>query len=85
MPMESIRYAKARPKLDKLMEKVCKDHNPVIITRQNAAPVVMLSLADYRSYEETAHLMGSAKNAQRLNEAIAQLEAGAGKERELIE
>ena len=56
-----------------------------MIPRKNGKPVVLMSLDDFKSYEETAYLMSSAKNAQRLNEAIEQLKAGKGVERELIE
>ena len=57
----------------------------LFIVHQNREPVVMISLQDYRSMQETAYLMQSFKNASRLNEAIEQLETGFGKKRELIE
>jgi len=46
---------------------------------------VLLSLDGFKSYEETAYLMKSPKNAERLNAAIAELEKGKGIEREIIE
>jgi antitoxin YefM len=67
------------------MEKVCKDHSPVIITRKREAPVVMMSLEDYQSMEETVYLLRSPANARHLLESIAELEAGKGVVRELIE
>jgi antitoxin YefM len=67
------------------MEKVCDDHNPVIITRKAARPVIMMSLDDYEALEETAYLLRSPKNARRLLESIAQLEAGKGAEKELAD
>ena len=51
----------------------------------NREPVVMLSLSDFKSYEETMHLMQSINNANRLNQAIESLERGNGTVRELIE
>jgi antitoxin YefM len=42
-----------------------------------------MSLEDYESLEETAHLLHAPKNARRLLESIAQLERGAGTERRL--
>jgi antitoxin YefM len=45
----------------------------------------MMSLEDYESLEETSYLLRSPKNARRLLESIAELEAGGGTERELIE
>jgi antitoxin YefM len=67
------------------MEKVCDNHTPVIITRKNQRSVVMISLEDYQALEETAYLLRSPKNARRLLESVAELEAGGGTERELVE
>jgi antitoxin YefM len=68
-----------------MMEQVCDDHAPVIITRKNQRSVVMISLEDYEALQETAYLLRSPKNARRLLESIAELESGGGTERELIE
>ena len=83
--MDTITYSEARSKLAKTMEKVCDDHAPVIITRKSARSVVMISLDDYEALEETAYLLRSPKNARRLLESMAELEAGGGTERELVE
>ena len=81
--MDTITYTSARSTLAKTMEKVCDDHAPVIITRKTAQPVVMMSLEDYNALEETSYLLRSPKNARRLLESIAELEAGKGRVREL--
>jgi len=47
-------------------------HSPVIITRQNSNAVVMMSLEDYNAIEETAYLLRSPPNAERLRESIKQ-------------
>ena len=83
--MESISYTSARSNLAKTMERVCADHAPVAITRKGEGAVVMISMADYQSLEETAYLLRSPKNTRRLIEAVAELENGKGLERELIE
>ena len=83
--METVTYTDARKNLAKTMEKVCDDHVPVVITRQKAEPVVLLSLEDYHSLEETAYLLRSSKNAARLAQAIAEIEAGKANERQLLE
>ena len=83
--MDTITYSEARSKLADTMEKVCDDHAPMIITRKNARSVVMISLDDYQALEETAYLLRSPKNARRLLESIAELEAGGGVERKLAE
>jgi len=67
------------------MESICDDHEPVVITRKNERSVVMLSLEDYESLEETAYLLRSPKNMKRLIESIFQLDSGNGSPRELNE
>ena len=83
--MDAISYTVARANLAKTMEKVCRDHTPVIVTRKSQNSVVIMSLEDYEALEETAYLLRSPKNTRRLIESIAQLENGKGKEKELIE
>ena len=74
--MESITYTTARANLAKTMDRVCVDHEPVIITRSGETSVVMLSLEDFNSLEETTYLLRSPKNAKRLLEAIIEARAG---------
>lgn len=83
--MDAISYTAARANLARTMEKVCNDHAPVIITRKSESPVVMMSLEDYQAMEETTYLLRSPANAKQLLESIAELDAGNGIERELIE
>jgi antitoxin YefM len=82
--MNAITYTEARANLADTITRVCDDHNPVIITKKSDKSVVMISLEDYESMEETAYLLRSPKNARRLLESIRELEAGNGTERELI-
>jgi antitoxin YefM len=74
--MTAISYTAARENLASTMDKVCNDHDPVIITRNRDQAVVMMSLEDYSSWEETAYLMRSPANARRLLESIAEIEKG---------
>ncbi|MBT3145436.1 type II toxin-antitoxin system prevent-host-death family antitoxin [Neptunomonas phycophila] len=83
--MDAISYTAARANLAKTMERVCNDHSPVIITRKSETPVVMVSLEDYQAMQETAYLLRSPANARHLLESIAELEAGKGTERDLME
>jgi len=83
--MQTINFSQTRQHLATTFDKVVENSTPIIVTRQNKESVVILSLKDYRSMEETAYLMQSEANAKRLNRSIAQLEADEGQERELIE
>lgn len=83
--MHTISYSAFRAHLAGTLDKVNEDHNPITITRQNGKPAVVMSLEDFHSYEETAYLMASPKNAERLNQAISEVEAGNVESHELIE
>jgi antitoxin YefM len=81
--MDAITYTAARANLAKTMDRVCNDHEALIITRNGEQSVVMLSLDDFKSLEETAYLLRSPANAKRLLAAVETLQAGKGKERKL--
>lgn len=83
--MDAISYTAARANLASTMERVCNDHEPLIITRSGKASVVMLSLEDFQALEETAYLLRSPENARRLLAAVTELDAGGGQERKLDE
>ena len=82
--MDAITYSTARANLATVMDRVCDDDEPLIITRNGQQSVVMLSLEDYKALEETAYLLRSPTNARRLLDAVAQLATGQGTERELV-
>ena len=82
--MDAITYSAARANLAKTMDRVCNDHEPLIITRNGEPSVVMLSMEDFKALEETAYLLRSSANARRLLSGIAQLAAGKGSQRELV-
>jgi antitoxin YefM len=81
--MDAITYSAARANLASTMDRVCNDHEAMIITRNGEQSVVMLSLEDYKALEETAYLLRTPANAKRLLSAAMQLNAGMGSEREL--
>lgn len=81
--MDAISYSTARANLATTMNRVCDDHEPLIITRNGQQSVVMLSLEDFTALEETAYLLRSSTNTRRLMNAIEQLAAGKGTERKL--
>lgn len=82
--MDAITYTNARANLASTMDRVCNDHEALIITRNGEQSVVMLSLEDYKALEETAYLLRTPANARRLLSAVSQLSAGKGTERNLV-
>ena len=81
--MNILTFSEARAGLKSVMDDVCNDHTPTVITRVNGEHVVMLSLSDYNSIEETLYLLGTAKNASRLMASVAQIRAGKAQPRAL--
>ena len=82
--MDAITYSSARANLARTMDRVCEDHEPLIITRSGEQAVVMLSLDDFHALEETAYLLRNPANAKRLLAAATQLVEGLGVERRLV-
>ena len=81
--MDVVTYSDARANLSGVMDRVIQDRTHVVITRQKAEPVVMVSLSEWNAIEETMHLLSTPANAERLRASIQQLDAGKGREREL--
>jgi antitoxin YefM len=74
--MDHVLYTELRQNLKKHLDKVCNDRAPLVVMRRNAEPVVMLSLADYESLEETLYLLSNPANAEHLRKSIADADAG---------
>ena len=83
--MDTMSYSAFRSHLASTLDKVNEDHVPILVTRQNGKPAVVMSLEDFKSYEETAYLMASPKNAERLNQAIAETLAGKTAQHDLLD
>lgn len=83
--MDAISDTHAQENFQTVMTQVCEDHAPVIITRESEQAVVMMSLEDYHSIEETLYLLRSPKNAQRLYKALDELRNEQYQEHDLIE
>jgi antitoxin YefM len=72
--MNTVSYTALRADLSKTMQQVCEDHDPIVITRSKAEPVVMISLSDFEELQETNYLMRSPANARRLLGAMDEIE-----------
>ena len=83
--MKSMSYSESRARYAEVLQSVVDDREEVIITRNGHESAVIVSLDDYNSLRETAYLLRSPRNAQRLLDSIESLNAGAATEHELIE
>ena len=78
-------YTKARANLAKLCDKAAEDNQIVYITRRNASNVALISASELSSILETAHLLRSPKNSQRLINSLKSLKSRKIKPLELEE
>lgn len=64
-------YSQAREQLKTLMDRTVNNREVVIVRRRNADAVAMIAADELESLMETAHLLRSPKNAERLLGALA--------------
>ncbi|WP_273393531.1 YoeB-YefM toxin-antitoxin system antitoxin YefM [Actinobacillus porcinus] len=83
--MQAVTYSQARQSLASTMVAAVDNHEPILITRNKGEDCVLMSLSHFRSLEETAYLLRSPANAQKLFLSIEQLRQGKGTSRELAE
>jgi antitoxin YefM len=57
---------------------VIDDQEPLIVRRRGARDVAIIPADELAGLMETAHLLRSPKNAQRLTESLRELERGGG-------
>ncbi len=74
--MEATTYSSFRSELKKKLDKVTDDHDVLIVNRKGNKDVVVMSLKDYNSLEETLYLLSSKANAENLRIGITQLQEG---------
>ena len=83
--MYTVDVSALKENLPEYLDRVNEDHAPLLVTRAVGKPAIIMSLDDYNAFEETAYLMASPRNAQRLDESIAGLAKGQGTIHELLE
>jgi len=83
--MEVSTYTQVRKNFATVIDKVCDDHMPLIVTRQKGRAAVLISLEDYNSLRETLYLLSSRNNADRLLKSIQDAEEGKLLSKTLIE
>ncbi len=84
MPIQTT-YTNARSNLAALLDEVTENQEVVIITRRGARDVAMISAAELSGLTETAHLLRSPKNAERLLTALKRALEGTRKPESLEE
>ncbi|MGI8952396.1 MAG: type II toxin-antitoxin system Phd/YefM family antitoxin [Chitinophagaceae bacterium] len=83
--MEILNYTEFRKNLAKSLDKVNDDAETVVVSRNKGKNVVVISLEEYNSMNETLYLMKSEKNRKRLQQAINEMKKGKFLNHSLIE
>jgi antitoxin YefM len=82
--MSTLSYTELRSNLARTMDEAIASRDAILVTRQGGkGNVVLMAEAEFRSWQETIHLLSSPANAARLLQSVAAAEAGAGAERDL--
>jgi antitoxin YefM len=74
--MQVLNYTEFRNKLAENLNRVNEDSEIMIVSRSKGKNVVVMSLEEYNAIQETLHLSSSNTNRKRLDEAIAEMNAG---------
>lgn len=81
--MDATTYTQARDNLAALLDRVSRDRDIVLIRRRGHDDVALVAAEELASLLETAHLLRSPRNAQRLFRALRRALAGRGKKVEV--
>jgi len=77
--MVETTYTSLREHLAAMMDRVVNDREVVIVHRKRGQKVAMIPADELAGLVETAHLLRSLKNADRLMKALASANRGKGK------
>lgn len=77
MPVETT-YTALREKLAGFLDQVTDDNEVVIVRRRGGRDVALIPADELSSLMETAHLLRSPKNAERLLDSLREVERGGG-------
>jgi len=69
-------YSQAREQFKTLLDRAVDDREVILVRRRSGDAVAMIAADELRGLMETAHLLRSPKNAQRLLAALARARAG---------
>lgn len=76
--METVSAQEIGGNIAKVLAKVVTSEEPLVITTEDKQPVVMVSLAEFQSLQETLYLLSNPANAAHLQKSILNLDNNQG-------
>ncbi len=83
--MQVVNYSDFRKNLKENLDEACDNNEVMVVSREKNKNVVVISLDEYNSWQETNHLLSSDANARRLQAALNNLAKGHSETHDLIE
>src|SRR5262249_47254932 len=77
--MPETTFSQLRARLKDFCDRTVADREPIRIRRRKGQDVVLLAFDEFESLQETAHLLSSPRNAERLLRALARARRGSTK------
>lgn len=72
--MQVVNYSEFRKNLKENLDNACDNKEVIIVSRAHNKNVVLISLEEYNSWQETRYLLSTAANQQRLEAAVKDTE-----------
>jgi len=83
--MTTVTLIEAKQNLEKLIEQVIADAEPIILSTETGQEVVLLSLDEFNSWKETLYLLSNPANSAHLRKSIGEARSGNLEEKALID
>jgi antitoxin YefM len=74
--MTTVTFTDLRQNLAEYLDKAEQDCEEIVITRSKGRSAILLSLDDFLSMQETAHLLSSKANRKHLEKSLQEVESG---------
>jgi antitoxin YefM len=74
--METIPITEAKARIAELAERVAREHDHFTITRNGRADVMLISVAEYESMQETLDILSDAETLADLRQSREDFESG---------